>query len=161
MATLANMLNQNNLQLFADKAVIERRAEMAAQCECLAAWDARRECICDKTVEMPLSVKQLNAAHDIVRQIETVDGHIAQAQKMAAEDLVCRTGSDDNEHFDHFEQRSGIYFSNGRRAPLIEFEMPRSMLLAALHEQRLRLMVKLSETGIVSAGRPNVKAVPK
>lgn len=145
--------------------VAHRRADDAKQCECLAAWDDTRECICDKTVEMPLSTERLKEADRLVRLIEACDGRRAKLEKVKSDKVTCRacvgeftryTRVTADGYSTYYDGEGNDYGENW-----VDVELPKRLLLAALADERAKLMTSLQETGIISVDRPNIKAVPK
>lgn len=160
MVTLVNILNDGNRDLQFKEKVAERRAEMASQCECLAAWVEGRECVCNKVVELPLSTKNLKKANSLIDEIEGCDSRLAQVSKISGCDATCSVDiGEKRRHHDngmvYYETSNGHYVS----APRVT--LPKAVLLAALREERLKLMIELQRTGIVSVTKDNIKTVPK
>jgi hypothetical protein len=162
VAQLVSILKQQANGLQFEKEVIERRAEMAAQCECLAAWVEGRECICNKAVDVPLSTEGLNRAHKLVGEIEGCEKRLKQINGIEG-DAECIVELDAKRYrrqhpgggLVYYEDDAGHYHS----APRVT--LPKAVLIAALKEERLKLLIELQKTGIVSVGGGNIRTIPK
>lgn len=144
--------------------IVERRGDMAAQCECLAAWDDDRECICDKVVDLPLSLDALSRAEKAAGKLRGVDARLARLENMPGSDLGCQAmpsgkiiGTMGNEYHNtyHFEDGTSC---NSRE--IVGFKIPKSIVRAALREERAGYLRELQETGVISVDHPNIRAVP-
>lgn len=140
--------------------VINRRAEMAEQCECLAAWDDERNCICDKNIEVPFSTDKLREANSLLSKIEVLDGYIKRTKVQTEDPFNCGTLKPNR------KGGRGIICAHELHWPdeeiyQIYFQLPKNLVLAALNDQRLQLMEKLAQTGIVSVDKANVRSIPK
>lgn len=162
MAELLSILKQASGNLQFEKEVLERRADMADQCECLAAWVEGRECICgdQRAVSVPMSTSNLKKAHNLIGEIEGCDARLARVSKASGNSLPCAVELDDKQRHRqngmvYYEDDEGHYYDAPR------LTLPKAVLIAALKEERIRLMIALHETGIVSVGRDNIKAIPK
>lgn len=139
-----------------DRMVIERLADNSGQCQCLAAWDDSRQCVCgDTRVEVPLSIKAAKRAAHIISQIESLDHRIELTRTLAG-DMV-------HSNFNPKRQaeRGGICFSDGHQEITISFKIPKQMLLALMQAERIDLIGQLQETGIVSIDLHNIKVRPE
>jgi hypothetical protein len=140
----------------ADRMVIERLAENASQCQCLAAWDDSRKCICgDTRIEVPLSISATKQAARIISQIESLDHRIAETRKIERDVVRC--------YFNPKRQNpeGGWFVRDGHHEPEVAFSIPKQMLLAIMQTERIDLIRQLQETGIVSIDLHNVKVRPE
>lgn len=136
------------------RAVLERRADAAAQCECLAAWDSGRDCICNKHIEVPLSIEKLKLAERIVRQIESNDRRRGQLESLEGDVIDCSVGdTGDRRHVINGD----VHTFPGS---CISIPIPKKLLLNALRQERDHLLTSLVETGIVSVDRGNIRSSP-
>jgi hypothetical protein len=162
MTRLVTILNQANRDLHFEKKVIERRAEMAAQCECLAAWVEDRECVCgSKAIDVPLSTDNLKMAHSLIGEIEGCEKRLALVSKIERDDILCSVELGGNSRRRH-HQNGVVYYEDDtgyHSAPVVT--LPKTVLIAALKEERTKLMIELHKTGIVSVGRDNIRTVPR
>lgn len=157
-----------HLNLVAEKATLERRAEMAAQCECLAAWDDERECVCNTAVEVPLSLDKLKEAHDLAGKLKDVESRIERVKKVSSQQIGCHVilghhwRSDGRQGF-VLQQGDGdfVHHSGGDYFETINVSLPRAVILAALNDERHRLLDQLAQTGIVSVDQANIRSAPR
>lgn len=147
--------------------VLERRAEIAEQCECLAAWDDDRECICNKSVEVPLALDALEKAQKLALQLKDLDRRISQIEALPGEyarceakrdaDLVGGIGIEGQPMMMHYSDGHSEYERRGG----IPFRLPKRVAMAALRAERHSVLEKLSATGIVSVERANIRSTPQ
>lgn len=157
---MSNSLNTNNSNIA--KLVIERRADMATQCECLAAWDDDRKCICDTTLEIPLSVENFKKAEALIKRIELLDRRIEHTKRLEGEVVPC-SALDTKEEKRIRHEYGGRQFSYaGNAGPWnVPFSIPKKLILAAIRSERAEAMYELQQTGIISTDAANIRAVLK
>lgn len=154
---------RNNLQY--GKAVAERRADMAAQCECLAAWVDGRECICgERAIELPLSIEKLRRAKDLVDAIQDCDERLEIISKAPNDQLTCAVSQGYDRHDRGRYLKPGVHWINHDDDDAISYSIgiavPKALLISALVDERTRLAIQLHETGIVSIDRDNIRVTP-
>jgi hypothetical protein len=101
-------------------------------CECLAAWVDSEPCICDQPIGAPMEVSasKLAEANRLVGHIKEIDRALTSIAKGRK---FCRTL---------------IWYDSEYRA---ELQLPADIAQGLLRTMRFHTLVKLSETGVVSA----------
>lgn len=165
MTTVTDTDQSKVLKLAVGREIIEQRARTAQNCECLAMWDDDRQCICDKQVEIPLSVADLKRAKDIVSEIELNDRRMATLKELPGDYVRCKAHRDAEIIYRHSHNGRGpVSWSDGHAEEYlteVSIRLPKKIALAALREERAQLLAQLQETGIVSVDAANIRTLLK
>jgi hypothetical protein len=142
-----------------DNAVIERRVEMATQCECLAAWDDGRECICNRELEMPVDRDAVQRASILIRQIDDCDRRIQAVKNLNKPTIHCFVNESPAGKKHHQRGRACYADDDYVMTNVADFTIPLAIIIAALNGERADLIRQLSETGVVSVNNAKIRSV--
>lgn len=115
--------------------VLERRAEMATECECLAAWNDDYACICNQTIDFPVNSESVEKAYRLIGQISVLDRRAATIAAIDQEMIRCQVKK------------------------VADFLLPKALVLAALQDERIHLIEQLAKTGVVSTDSDKIRSV--